>query len=132
KEIAKLEPDLIFYPSLGMAKWTSLLSNLRIARYQVMAYGHPASAFSPHIDFGICGGLPGGDVDVYQPYLQETLVPIFQNERAYEPHPQYNPEMTRTPSNDGVVRIAVNSSLSKISSRFLNLCRFVLQHSSVP
>src|SRR5690606_4284560 len=27
KEIAKLEPDLIFYPSLGMAKWTSLLSN---------------------------------------------------------------------------------------------------------
>src|SRR5690606_19642289 len=51
KEVARLEPDMIFFPSLGMAKWTILLANLRIARYQVMAYGHPASAFSQHIDF---------------------------------------------------------------------------------
>ena len=132
KEVVKLEPDMIFYPSLGMAKWTILLSNLRIARCQVMAYGHPASAFSEHIDFGIAGGMPGGNVETYQPYLQENLVPIFQSERSYEPHPRYTSDMIRTPINDGVVRIAVNSSLSKIGSRFINLCRFVLQHSSVP
>src|SRR5690606_25305918 len=46
KEVVKLGPDLILFPSLGMAKWPTWLSKLRIARHQVMAYGHPACAFS--------------------------------------------------------------------------------------
>ena len=132
KAIAKLEPDMIFWPSVGMSKWTILLSNLRIARYQVMAYGHPASAFSRHMDYGICGGMPGSESQNYQRFVQETLVPVFQRERNYQPHPDYTPEMNRKPLNDGTVRIAINSSLAKISYRFINLCTLLVQHSSVP
>src|SRR5690606_33653530 len=110
KEVVKLEPDLIFFPSLGMAKWTTLLGNLRVARYQVMSYGHPASAFSKYIDFGTCD-LLDTETD-YQKFFQEKLIPVFDNNLNLAPHPLYNRNMQRTPSEDGVVRVAVNSSLA--------------------
>lgn len=129
KELVKLEPDMIFFPSLGMSKWTVLLANLRIARYQVMAYGHPASAFSEHIDFGMCDTLI--DESAFQPFLLEKLIPPAQNKTNFDPHPHYSPELRRTPSTDNVVRIAINSSLSKISTRIINLCKILIDHSSV-
>src|SRR5690606_30256207 len=130
KEVVKLEPDMILFPSLGMAKWTPLLCNLRIARYQVMEYGHPASAFSEHVDYGICD-LLDTNTD-YQEFLQERLVPIFQNSLNFEPHPHYSPEMQRVPSDDGIIRIAINSGMSKVSPRVVNLCKFLTSHSSFP
>lgn len=130
KEVAKLEPDMIFFPSLGMAKWTILLANLRIARYQVMAYGHPASAFSHHIDYGMCDQLT--NTSDYQSFFVERLIPVLNNPISFTPHPNYHAELKRTPVKDGVVRIAINSSLAKISPRILNLCQILLAHSSVP
>src|SRR5690606_39240837 len=63
----------------------------------------------------------------------EKLVPIFQSESNYEPHPDFSPEaIQRKRLNDGIVRIAINSSLAKISSRIINLCRLLVEHSSVP
>src|SRR5690606_4241178 len=99
-----------------------------MARYQVMAYGHPASAFSEHIDFGMCDTL--GDETDYQRFMLEKLIPIFQNDPNCEPHPQYTPALQRVNINDGVVRIAINSSLAKISPRLVNLCKFLVEHSS--
>src|SRR5690606_25739549 len=132
KAIAKLEPDMIFWPSVGMSKWTILLSNLRIARYQVMAYGHAASALSRHMAYVICGVVANGGSNDHQRVVQAILVPVFQRERNYQPHPDFTQEMKRKPLNDGTVRIAINSSLAKISYRFINLCTLLAQHSTVP
>jgi len=44
-------PDIIFYPSIGMASWTITLSTLRLAPIQIMCPGHPASSQSPCIDY---------------------------------------------------------------------------------
>lgn len=128
-KIVKLEPDLIFFPSLGMAKWTIPFANVRLAKHQIMCYGHPASAFSKHIDYSYCSE-PRADWD-FQQFCMEKIAPIYQGrEFIWEPHPEYEPVYIQKPD-DGVVRIAVNSSLPKITPRFIQMCRVLLEHSSV-
>jgi predicted O-linked N-acetylglucosamine transferase (SPINDLY family) len=46
-------PDIIYYPSIGMAIWVIAMASLRLAPIQVMTYGHPATSNSPYIDYGI-------------------------------------------------------------------------------
>ena len=126
--IATLEPHLILYPSLGMAAWSIITCNIRIAAYQVMSYGHPASACTETIDFGISSSTESVDG---QDFLDETLTPQRLETSPHTPHPDFSEEITRHPSMNNVVRIAVNSSLSKISLRVINLCRLLEQQSNV-
>lgn len=128
KVITDLKPDLILYPSLGMAKWTLPLCNMKLAKYQVMSYGHPASAFSNYIDYGITSGFPEGPD--YQNFLQEKLI-ITSSDIKMTKAPKYN-ALERRSKSDNVVRIAVNSSVQKITTRFINLCILLQQHSTVP
>jgi len=58
-QVNGLSPDVIFYPSVGMAAWTILLANLRLAPIQIAAAGHPASTFSEHMDYFFIGGTLG-------------------------------------------------------------------------
>ena len=129
-KIAKFEPDLIIFPSLGMAKWTIPLSNMRLAKYQMMCYGHPASAFSKYIDFSYCSE-PRPDWN-FQQFCMEKIIPIYQGKDfIWEPHSDYK-EIDIQKPNDGIVRIAINSSLPKITPRFIQMCKVLLEHSSVP
>jgi hypothetical protein len=125
-KISKLKPDLILYTSLGMAKWTIPLSNLRLARYQMMCYGHPASAFSKVIDYGVAAAFPVGPD--YQEFLQEKLIMTGTTTQMKKVigYTQNTEE-----KHDDIVRIAVNSSLPKISQRFINLCILIKNHSSL-
>jgi len=129
KKIATLKPDLIIYPSLGMAKWTIPLVNIRLAKYQIMTYGHPASAFSPYIDYGVVTRFPAGS-DL-QKFCMEKVTP-FHDETSYAyPHPELDSVIPKA-INDNVVRIAINSSLQKITRKFINLCEIIKKNSSVP
>mgnify|MGYP000339035468 CR=1 FL=1 len=130
KKIIQLEPDLIIFPSLGMAKWTIPLANMRLAKYQMMCYGHPASACSEFIDYSYCSEPKAGWN--FQQFCMETIVPVYQGKAfIWEPHPEYIP-ITTEKVNDGVVRIAINSSLPKITPRFIEMCRLLIEHSTVP
>lgn len=53
KKIKTLAPDIIYYPSIGMAVWVIAMASLRLAPIQVMTYGHPATSNSPNMDYGI-------------------------------------------------------------------------------
>lgn len=134
KAIANLKPDLIYFPSLGMGKWTVLLANIRLARHQVMSYGHPASALSHHIDFAFLSSVPKDNSVDFQQYCLEKIVPIeLGNDWKWQPHRELNKvAFDQAKPNDGVIRIAVNSSLPKITARFIKLCTLVSAHSSVP
>ncbi|UZE97563.1 hypothetical protein [Alkalimarinus alittae] len=130
KEISKLKPDLIFFPSIGMATWTIPLANMRLAKHQLMCYGHPASAFSQFIDYSY-SSEPKAEWN-FQQFFMEKLAPLYQGKDfIWEPHPDYRPQIDQKP-HDGVIRIAINSSLPKITIRFINLCKILLEHSSAP
>ncbi|WP_077529037.1 hypothetical protein [Vreelandella utahensis] len=127
--IVNQEPDLVLYPSLGMAAWSIITCNIRLAPYQAMSYGHPASAATSTIDFGVIGGIEGIE---YQRFFEEKLAPHRLQSRPHTPHPAFSSEMKNQPSEDGVVRIAINSTLMKISLRVINLCQILENESTVP
>ena len=55
----EVEPNFIFYPSIGMSHWTIMMAGLRIAPIQVMAHGHPATSMWPTIDYAYVNRLEG-------------------------------------------------------------------------
>lgn len=127
RTILKLEPDLLLYPSLGMANWSIVTSNLRLAPIQAMSFGHPASAYNDTIDYALLGGTDGPD---YQPFINEKLVPGRLIKPPPVLHPEYRASFKRQPHNDGTIRIAINSSLPKISPRVIALCQVLERESS--
>ena len=127
-KVLNLKPDMIIYTSLGMAKWTIPLCNTRLAKHQAMCYGHPASAVSKFIDYGIAAAFPVGPD--YQTFLTEKLIMTgttthMKRVNGYIP-------CAKTGNNDDIVRIAINSSVPKISQRFVNLLILIKLHSSLP
>ncbi|GEM_PF-541455 len=51
--ILKYEPDILYFPSIGMEPWVILIANMRLAPIQVMTLGHPATSRTPYIDYAI-------------------------------------------------------------------------------
>jgi len=58
-------PDIILFPSIGMATWTTTLANIRLAPVQIMFPGHPASSLSPYIDYLLTEKSTVGDTANY-------------------------------------------------------------------
>ena len=54
KIIEKEKFNLIFYPDIGMSIEFYFLSLIRLAKYQIMSWGHPETTGSESIDFFLC------------------------------------------------------------------------------
>jgi len=54
KIIEKEKFDVLFYPDIGMSIEFYFLSLIRLARYQIMSWGHPETTGSESIDFFLC------------------------------------------------------------------------------
>ena len=56
-EIARDQPDVIFYPEVGMDPVTGLLASLRLAPLQIAGWGHPVTTGLPTMDWFLSGEL---------------------------------------------------------------------------
>jgi len=54
KILEKEKFDILFYPDIGMSIEFYFLSLIRLARYQIMSWGHPETTGSESIDFFLC------------------------------------------------------------------------------
>ena len=54
KVIEKENFDVLFYPDIGMSIEFYFLSLIRLAKYQIMSWGHPETTGSDSIDFFLC------------------------------------------------------------------------------
>ena len=118
-KVQSVEPDMIFYPSLGMSHWSVLLANLRIAPIQVIAMGHPATSHSEHIDYAELFEFDGDPEAVYSEFALMDEEPV-----VFEPHtglPDVLPAQAEPTERE--VRIAINSKVMKLSSRLLTVCK---------
>jgi hypothetical protein len=129
KEINRLKPDAIFYPSVGMAYWVILLSNLRLAPVQFASQGHPASTRSDFIDFIFCW-RPG--FKSFEVYSEEVVVgnsaPLFFPHQGLEnarPNPKYSLATSE-------LNIAINSKLMKLNFQIIDQCKKLTQLSRLP
>ncbi|MGE0873249.1 MAG: hypothetical protein AB7O31_01120 [Burkholderiales bacterium] len=116
--VTKVKPDVIFYPSVGMATWWVALSSVRLAPVQVATVGHPATTQSANIDYVLVDGLWPGDPSCFS----ETVVvqrpgstAFIMREDASFPEPQLR-------EHPAVLRLAVPAMACKINAPFLECC----------
>lgn len=122
------QPDLIYYPSLGMSHWTVMLSNLRLAPIQLMTLGHPATSQSTVIDY------------VFLPQIEDDPSPVFServltgtNVTMFAAHTALPVDLPELPEpSDREVRIAINSKVMKLSHRLLDICVRLEKESPIP
>ncbi len=127
-KIVKLAPDVIYYPSLGMSEWTQAIANLRFAPVQVMTLGHPAPAMADTIDYTLVQSGHGEAA-------AEFGVKVIERQAWGQFVPHASAEVfaaERLRHNDDRFHIAVNSSLMKLSPRFLALCERLEAQSERP
>lgn len=116
--LVKLQPDIIYYPSLGMSEWTQMMANFRFAPIQLMTLGHPAPAMCDTMDYSLVQAGHGEAAKEFGNKVIERKAwghfAPFDESIAFD--------MPKQPFEDGRIHIAVNSSLMKLSPRFLSLC----------
>ena len=107
-------PDIMFYPSIGMAGWWVALSNFRLAPLQIMCPGHPATTYSECIDYIVSDGDLFGDTSLYS----EKCWPLPVGTARYINSTKIDRAALKRPA-DGVVRVAVPAMAVKLVPPFL-------------
>ena len=119
------QPDILYYPSLGMACWTLPLCNLRLAPVQIMSLGHPASSMSKAIDYYLT------DEDSKEFLLDTIEKPhIIPNNHVYFARDLDFSLLSKAKHADDVVHIAVNCKDFKIRPVFIETCSELAKASS--
>lgn len=123
-----LRPDIIYYPSLGMANYTIALANLRLAPVQCFTLGHPATSNTATIDYVLVQEQDFTDASVFS----ETVVLV-----ANDTSPTIGPVrdvVARTNVRDAAqtLHVAVSSKHMKISHGFLATCRRIRDAAQKP
>ena len=124
--ITNLQPDMVYYPSLGMSHWTVVLAQLRLAPIQIMSHGHPATSMSDQIDYAYIGNMHG---DIEDLHSEKVFVgPALAD---FEPHLQLPEKLPNLAvPTDRQVRIAVNSKVMKLSARLIKICNRLMDAAS--
>ena len=128
KSAQEVEPNFIFYPSIGMSHWTIMMAGLRIAPIQVMAHGHPATSMWPTIDYAYVNRLEGAIDTIHS----EKLL-VGNNTAVFAPHGDLAKDLpSLRPASEREVRIAVNSKVMKLSYRLIEICKRLTAEAPVP
>lgn len=111
------QPDMAYFPSVGMRFMSIACSNVRIAPIQVMTFGHPATTHSDCVDYAVLDAEQIGSPDtVSEKILCRASKPRFalrQDATRVAPKLRHNPR---------VVRIAVPAWSRKVSPSFMQTC----------
>jgi len=116
--LSGLEPDIIFYPSVGMLSTTVFLAQFRLAAIQVVGMGHPATTFSEAIDYVVFDEDYLPDPDVFSEkvlLLRKGTIPFTRPVNAALRQKIHDPEAE-------VVHVSVNCLYYKLTPRFLKIC----------
>ncbi|END4907015.1 cobalt ABC transporter permease [Salmonella enterica subsp. enterica serovar Newport] len=129
--IRRIQPDIIYYPSVGMFPLTMYLVNLRLAPLQLMALGHPATTHSPYIDGILVEEDYVGEAACFsEPLLQLPCdgMPYIPPQGVKRTPPERRPRKAFSER----VRVAVCASVMKINPGFLNTLAEITRRSRRP
>ena len=120
-KIKNIEPDIIYYPSIGMSEMAVLLCNLRLAPIQIASVGHPATTHSSSIDYMVMGHEYFGGAE----YFSEQVMLLQSGGALFDPGALAAPVRPNVRHQPDTLRVAVPSSPMKLNGSFLSLCRRV-------
>jgi len=123
--IQRQQPDLLFFPSIGMIPATFALSNLRIAPLQVFGIGHPAPSGSDCIDALVTlrdlVSPEGTWLDRPVTFTDHPLVLGSYRAESYRSAAEF---VVRRPATE-VLTIGINAAYMKLNGEFLAAVRRV-------
>jgi CRISPR-associated protein Csy1 len=89
RSVKSLSLDVLVFLDVGMTPWGSLLANLRLARVQCAAWGHPVTTGSSFVDcFLSCADMEPPDADAH---YRERLIRLPGLGTRYVPPPGVEP-----------------------------------------
>ncbi|HZW13193.1 MAG TPA: hypothetical protein VFF81_08385 [Noviherbaspirillum sp.] len=126
QNVAAIEPDVIYFPSVGMSLWAILLANLRLAPIQLMSGGHPASSMSGQMDYF----LMSRSMQPVEGVCTEKVI-WLDSDTLFEPHPFLQLNADDQPQRDpNTFNVAINSKVMKLSCGLLDVCERLEKQSS--
>lgn len=125
KIVGEIRPDIIYYPSLGMAMWWVVMASIRLAPIQVMTLGHPASSRSKHMDYVICERGSIGDMELFTEKVVE--IPVASARFVMRSDAGGIPFDIPMESMPAVIRVAVPAMLCKLNAPFMHTLREIAQ-----
>jgi len=122
-------PDMVFYPSIGMAPWFVALASVRLAPIQFMTLGHPATSGSKMIDYVIGDAGTFTDPELFTERIIELPEGALFN-FVMRPDAEF-PTAEVKELEPAVVRIAVPAMLCKLNARFMKVCQRIQQEAKI-
>lgn len=117
-KVLNAQPDIIFYPSIGMSATVTQMSQLRLAPVQVMASGHPATSYSSNMDYLVVDEDVAGDPSCFSETILEMKIGGFKLTK-----PDFDiPDAIAKDRPGDCLQIVVNSMYHKLTPRFLSMC----------
>lgn len=128
--IVEANPEVIFWPSVGMRHWGTALANLRLAPMQFTALGHSASTFCDTIDYYLTEAGYIGDPAL----MSERLLLLPDESLRFErsPHLDASALPSQPKNHTGVVTVALPSNLLKMNREFLDVLKRIETQSVRP
>jgi len=120
--ISEQQPDMVYYPSIGMATWTIALLTFRFAPIQIATSGHPATTIADTIDYLLAPEFLLSNPELYSERLL-TLGNELDNTHASRIDEQFPSAIIN--KNPDILRIAVNGKSVKINPEFLSACQHI-------
>lgn len=121
KAIQELKPDIIYFPSIGMADWVIGLANLRLAPIQIASLGVPESTRAPTIDYILGFAVPGHLFSRFSEKVLVAPVPVKHGVVTWAETDASGRSALRLAP--GRVQIAINSAATKMTAPFLKVLR---------
>ena len=97
--IAAIEPDVLFYPDIGMDPVTYFLAFARLAPVQCATWGHPVTTGMPTIDFYL--SCDAAEPEGAEAHYSERLVRVGGLPFSYRRPPRPSPAKSRADFNLG-------------------------------
>lgn len=128
--IVRVDPDVVFWLSVGMRHWGTALANLRLAPIQFTALGHSASTFSEQIDYYLTEEGYVGDETLFG----EKLLLMPDTALRFERSPHFVPGKNLKSANKAgqPIRIALPSNLLKLNPAYIESLRRIASGVSRP
>lgn len=118
EQVNSQEPDIIYYPSVGMSLACMGLASVRLAPVQVFTMGHPATTASPCVDYvaaeeGMC------DPELFT----ESIVEVPRGAIWFEPRADLPARAAKLHSFKDRCNVAIPSMVTKLNVPFLKALR---------
>jgi len=118
------QPDIIYYPSIGMSLNSLVAASIRMAPLQIMTNGHPATSMSPTIDYMILVDEVFGGAELFSEKV------ILRSKGAhYVGRKVKSPIRINVRQRPKTIRIAVPAYLRKVNAYFLEACQEIVSQS---